>query len=415
MRACVFQIILMIPIFAVNAQSSLKETAYHGGEFNLPELFVLVRELYEAVTIVAFVQLLVIWLGGPSVVAQAFVSKMQKPQHVWLTLFPSMKGSCVDRLVPMPYRAGYGLVSGVLMGILQFAILTCVLSFVNASIWIYGYVQVAYKHQDAEVVHATMKAAGKVPQAIKGLSVMWAMYNLLLLFLEVGRNESLKHKFEKIKPEGKFICIKAVIGFTALQKVVCEQVLPYYDVYTHYLPHDGDWTPEQAAAGVQNFLLCCELLLFAVLYLFAWPLSEFGEQAQSLERASTTSFHGFAKGGPLGMMMDLYTIRRLAEKQNELIRKLGKRDTTAEELREIFEFFLIDQDDQISIQEFEYMLQASSHLDSDEEIKEWSDRADENKNGYITEREFMDTFLARNDGSPSRQDGLKATLLGQGP
>merc|ERR1712232_329451 len=82
-RACTLIILFMVPIYAINAFSCLRHVQ---SDWAWPVLFTLVRELYEGVVIIAFVQLIVVWLGGPHTIAHAFQCCMQEPQHVWVSI-----------------------------------------------------------------------------------------------------------------------------------------------------------------------------------------------------------------------------------------------------------------------------------------------------------------------------------------
>ena len=344
LRFCVYRILALVPIYAVNASSALHQIE---SFYFLPEFLALFREFYEALVIVSFVQLLMIWMGGSHAVAKAFDDVMQRPQHVWVTIFPSLQGSCVAKAIPMPYLPGIGLVSGILMGIMQFTFVSLFCISVEILLWFFTVIMCYLSFWQQDEAGHFLTSWMKVPAGLRTVSVAWAMYNLLLLFMEVNRNDALRHRFEDLKPEGKFVCIKAIIGLTALQKFLCETVLPFFHVWENL---GTKYTPQERESGVQNFLLCCELVIIAVWHFWAYPVGDFSHEDAVLGRSSLDA-------STLGMMRDYFNLRWAAWNERSALRKLRRKTLPFAEMKDQFQKFDHDRVGNISVKKFEYILE----------------------------------------------------------
>eukprot|EP00928_Gymnodinium_smaydae_P085087 TRINITY_DN683_c5_g1_i1.p1 TRINITY_DN683_c5_g1~~TRINITY_DN683_c5_g1_i1.p1 ORF type:complete len:472 (-),score=105.84 TRINITY_DN683_c5_g1_i1:78-1493(-) len=412
-RYCVYRIVLMVPLYAVNAAMCLYLTT---DKNQIAELITIGREFYESFVIVAFVQLLLLTLGGPVAVAEAFSRVMQEPEHVWITIFKklNMDVHWIFRLLPMPYSPGTSLVAGVLSGILQFSFVTWFACACEAAIWSTTVTLAHLDYCSYEECFANMRLFIKVPNMFKNMSVAWAMYNLFLLFLEIERNDELRDKFESIKPEGKFICVKAIIGLTAFQKVLCENVLPHFHIFDKYheysVAHGADWTTEQIGSGVQNFILCVELLIIALWHLWAYPVHDYKEEVGGKDKWVV---------GTCAMLREVRDLRIKAGDQLKTMRRLGNNDGGVDDelVQRAFEAFDVDNSGTLTSLEFSYVLKSLGHRSDD--IKRFLKTVDKDGNGFITKMEFTKGMMRVNDelpplvsGGGSAKGGLGARLLG---
>lgn len=299
-----------------------------------PELFTLFRELYESFALFAFVEFVLAWLGGFDRVVKAFMLMNQKPQHVWVSCFPNgvakiqrkwcreaVEADCLVR----PFGQGGHLIRGILFGMLQYTLVSVVISVVLITLWTYLFYGVTIYDFTVEecmkglqghphdlklatnsvlchrtrvgIPHWTFESEGtqyvgaadlyKAWESklvfVKGASLGYALYCTFLMLKETERNIHLEAKFDEIKPEWKFWGIKALIGLTMFQKMLCEKVLPNRFVTTYLfdiLPKElgrESFTPDQVGIAIQNLALCFELLFAAFAHLWVFPVTEHGE------------------------------------------------------------------------------------------------------------------------------------------
>jgi len=113
----------------------------------------------------------------------------------------------------------------------------------------------------------------KFPFYIKGVSCGWAMYNLTFFYFEAKMCGELKEQLGQIQPHNKFFSVKMIIFFTFFQKIIIGTVLS--DMHVFDTIPAGPWTPQEVAEGLQTFLLCVEMLIFAIWHMLAYPVDEF--------------------------------------------------------------------------------------------------------------------------------------------
>jgi len=306
---------------------------------------------------------LLVWLGGSPTVAAKFSQYVQKPQMIWVTAvqqcLPSLErfvgnGSTVSNVssVLPNYKPGLSLVAGVLTGVMQYATFCvlyscCVIVLVIAEFF-YGDFEWWNTSLFPDSQHHFLhKLNGEsVVNGLKSVSLCWAMFNLLLLYFEIRRNKSLGPRFEELHPEGKFVCIKLVVFFTAIQKFVFETVLK-----PHLLKLSLAFAPEENAALIENFLISLELFLFSVMHMCFYPVGEFnGCDVAECQQHYTAAWK------------DIFRLRVLAHKQSQKVKQLRKNPNLEEnELAEIFGLFDADNSGSLSYEEFDYILSATYH------------------------------------------------------
>jgi len=269
-------ILAIVPFYAMTAMYSLTKVR---DNFLISVIAALFRELYEAFGLFAFVQFVLIWLGGFDPVVKAFMRDDQKPQHVWVSCFPTLMERC-PRLtqIPMPFQRGGRLIRGILRGMLQYFVVSLIVSAILVSRWLFLVVGLVVETGMTRDEASDMYKAWESPLSMaKGISLGYAMYCTFLMLKETERNEELKDKFEEINPEAKFWGIKLLIGLTMFQKFVFAKFLP------RFLPSQTSmggevFSPEDFGVAMQNLVMCFELLLFALSHIWVYPLDEGGQQ-----------------------------------------------------------------------------------------------------------------------------------------
>jgi hypothetical protein len=96
----------------------------------------------------------------------------------------------------------------------------------------------------------------------------------MIIFYYATHNE-----LSPINPVGKFLSVKALVFFTWWQSVAISLLyqagmMPSYTVGEQY-----NWTPEDVAKGIQDYLICIEMFVAAVVHIYVFPHSEYTPQA----------------------------------------------------------------------------------------------------------------------------------------
>lgn len=151
---------------------------------------------------------------------------------------------------------------------------------------------------------------------LTNLSQCWALYCLIFFYY------ATKNELGPIGPVGKFLSVKALVFFTWWQSV-CISMLYQMDLIPHYhavgtpfgfgkspnaspdpyisdqdalnLGHDlatgnfsatatgtamvMEWTPEDVAKGMQDYLICVEMFIAAIVHIFVFSHTEYDPQA----------------------------------------------------------------------------------------------------------------------------------------
>lgn len=248
----------------------------------------------------------------------------------------------------------------------------------------------------------------KIPQFLKTASVGIAFYCLILLLFELERNETLKERFEQINPHSKFWCIKLLVLATALQKVLFETVLPKLSVWpeeSETMSH-GMLTPAEFGGAAQNWLLCFELLLFAIWHFYSYPVNDFEEEANN----------EFADPGLGGMLQEVLQLRKEAKGQRKIFKKLTEGTRNGEELtdaekEDCWKTLDCDGDGTVSKAEMMFVLKLTGH--DEEQAGNSFQQMDSDGDGRVEKHEFMSYFNINRSPSAGQAGGLRQGLLGQ--
>lgn len=251
LRMCTIRILAVVPIFAIAAWASLMvETSRVRWASPLSY----VRELYESVAMLSFMQFILTCLGGPLELAHELE-----------------RGGAAEVSHPGPLkhvlraysRGGPEFVARVSVGILQYAVISLCLFVINCLVWRPPWdPREPWFHKSQTYVETATKVA-------KSASCGWAMYNLGLFYHQVHS------RLASIRPVLKFMSIKGVIFFTFWQGIVIFAIDKTGAIPKN--PEDasgGVWSEEEISAGIQHFLLCIEMLFFAEVHRRAYPVQD---------------------------------------------------------------------------------------------------------------------------------------------
>ncbi len=127
---------------------------------------------------------------------------------------------------------------------------------------------------------------------LTNMSQCWALYSLIFFYY------ATKTELSPIRPVGKFLSVKALVFFTWWQSVFIS-VLYQMDMIPTYRK---DWTSEDVAKGIQDYLICVEMFVAAVVHAFVFPHSEYSQAAvdarlRAVDSANSTAFHSDERSG----------------------------------------------------------------------------------------------------------------------
>lgn len=167
-------------------------------------------------------------------------------------------------------------------GVLQYVLLKFVSTLVVFILELYG----VYKEGNF-----TPKGGYLYICILTNLSQCWALY-CLIFFYYATRTE-----LAPIRPVGKFISVKSLVFFTWWQSVAIS-IIYQMGMIPSYGVEDKDWTltPEDVAKAIQDYLICIEMFLAAVLHIFVFSHTEYTPQAvQARMKALSHNHHSTSR------------------------------------------------------------------------------------------------------------------------
>eukprot|EP00755_Sulcionema_specki_P030665 Sspe_Gene.94895::Locus_67204_Transcript_1_1_Confidence_1.000_Length_1555::g.94895::m.94895 len=241
----IVRILVMVPIYAITSWLALMYTSSAG-------YLDLVRDMYESYAIYTFFSLMLGLLGGLDECLRVFMARGQEGEgfpHPWPLC-------CLRRWYMVPQ-----VLNRITVCILQFMVLKPLCT----------------------VIVIVLTAVGEYGTALtdfsKGLPYITVVYNVSitaaftgLLYFYVATRDLLREH----DPLLKFACIKGVL------------FLSYWQALTIQILHAAGWLPrvpffeegEETRVGLQDFLICCEMLLFAIAHKFVFGAEEFTKGLQ---------------------------------------------------------------------------------------------------------------------------------------
>jgi len=223
----------MVPIYSVDSWLSLR--------FRSVAIYLdVIRDCYEAYVLYCFFALLVAYVEGeePNTIIQIWEKKAEPYKHptpfCWLPKVNRTEGAFlwIKRLI------------------LQYIIVKPLLALVAFSTELGGvYGEGKFSPKDGYFYVSI----------IANVSVFISVYCLVLFHM--GMHEEL-HPFG---PLAKFLCIKFVLFFAFWQGIIIA-ILTYKKVITEV----GSWSTSEISQGLQDFMVCIEMYILAVVHVFAF-------------------------------------------------------------------------------------------------------------------------------------------------
>eukprot|EP00754_Rhynchopus_humris_P024999 Rhum_TRINITY_DN14924_c26_g1::Rhum_TRINITY_DN14924_c26_g1_i1::g.129195::m.129195 len=247
----IVRILCMVPIYAVSSWLAIVFT-------DQAVYFDLVRDMYESYAIYTFFSLMLGFLGGlDECVRHCMIEGHSGSgfQHPWPLC-------CLRRWYMLPqvlYR--------ITLGILQFMLLKPLCTVVVV------------------VLTATDSYGSSFTDLSKGFVYMTIVYNIsitfaftALIYFYIGARDQLREH----DPLLKFACIKGVIFLSYWQSLIIAvmDAAGWLPPISFWEKGDENERREKTRAGLQDFLICCEMLLFAVAHKFVFGAREYSRGLQ---------------------------------------------------------------------------------------------------------------------------------------
>ncbi|CAG8556206.1 7839_t:CDS:2 [Diversispora eburnea] len=240
----IIRIILLIPIFSITSWLSYRFLRYS-------EYFETIRSCYEAFVIFSFFALLTQYVGDNMTEEKRrkifYVNKNDDNDHD--IQFVKMRYPVPSCCITYNPNSNSHLLF-IKWGVLQYVVVNLIIKFtalLTNALGVYCEGSMSFRYAK---VYCTI---------IGFLSVATAMYALITFYL------TIKDAIKEENPFYKFLCIKLVIFLTIIQNIIFSMLEEAGVIKgTEY------WTSANISHSFNAFLLCFEMLLFAILYLYAF-------------------------------------------------------------------------------------------------------------------------------------------------
>jgi hypothetical protein len=296
----IVRILWMVPIYSIESWLAMR---FHKQAIYIETL----RDLYESYVLYSFLQFLIQVLGGEEALILSLKDKSPtRGVHMWglqWCVKPWLMGQPVRKTVlTSQERSGGGGNSGgrnsnnhnntntravkrvhwkspffvkCKFGVLQYVLLKFVLAVAVLILEFKGW----YKEGDFSMSSGYLYIC-----IVTNVSQCWALYCLIFFYYATHTELS------PIRPVGKFLSVKALVFFTWWQSVIIAiaynlDMIPHYQVTgveatgTSQGQQQEEWSPEDVAKGIQDYLICMEMFVIAVVHTFIFPHSEYAPQA----------------------------------------------------------------------------------------------------------------------------------------
>lgn len=289
----VVRILWMVPIYSISSWLCLRFFTYAIYMETL-------RDFYESYVLYSFFQYLIEVLGGEETLVLMLKDKSPtRGAHIWglglcMTPWamgqPSLTLASVTTSPKRPTKRGVRWTSPFFVrckfGVLQYVILKFFSAIFVMLLERYG----LYKEGDF-----TPRGGYLYIAILTNLSQCWALYCLVFFYY------ALKNELGPIRPVGKFVSVKALVFFTWWQSLGIS-ILFQMDMIPHYtsLTNGREWSSEAVAKGMQDWLICIEMFIAAIVHTFVFPHTDYLEPLGILQRSGSTRMIGTRRLGRKG-------------------------------------------------------------------------------------------------------------------
>jgi len=245
LQTYVVRILFIVPVFTVDCWISLRyaNTEHH----NWTVYMTAARDVYEAFVIHTFFLFLTACFGGVDGKANLCRVLASKPQVQHLF--------GLRHVLRVP-RMGEPFLLFCTHGTLQFVVVKTVCSVTEAVLHSTG-VHTPSRTFSPHFPFLYMTIAINMSQIV-------ALYCLMLFY------HALHHDLSPIRPLGKFLSVKLIVFFTFWQSIAISVA-----VRAGLIHSTGHWGARQVSSALNNYLLCIEMLVAAVLHTYVFAHRDF--------------------------------------------------------------------------------------------------------------------------------------------
>lgn len=279
----IVRILWMIPIYSMESWLCLR---FHRYAIYIETL----RDVYESYVLYSFLQFLIQVLGGEEQLIYMLKDKSPtRGVHMWglqWCVKPWLMGQPVSS-TRQTNSAGSGGTGGTgggksvqwtspffvrcKFGVLQYVLLKFVTSIFVMILELNG----LYKEGDFSLSSGYLYIC-----FLTNFSQCWALYCLIFFYL------ATKNELGPIRPVGKFLSVKALVFFTWWQSLFISLIYQM-DLIPHYhASNESEWTSEDVAKGLQDYLICIEMFVGAIVHVFVFPHTDYLPEAVQARRQS---------------------------------------------------------------------------------------------------------------------------------
>lgn len=236
----IIAILWIVPIYSINSWLSLRYV--HASVYI--DAF---RDIYEAYVLHMFLSLMYTYLCNPDGDINrmnAVLANLDEDHKIIHHLFPF-------KMILSPWNVDRNFLKICYRGTLQFCFfkpVTTICAVVMEASGVYN--EGSFSLQSGYIYTSI----------VMNCSITWAAYVLLLFYL------AFKKELKPYHPVPKFLCIKAILFLSFWQAVVLAGFAQFQII------HDvGEYTTTDVKTGINNLLLCVEMVLIALAHRYAFP------------------------------------------------------------------------------------------------------------------------------------------------
>lgn len=232
----VIRIAMMVPIYAIGSWLSLR---YKDHALYID----LLRDCYEAFVIYSFVWMLSAYAGGDAKLLDI------------LAKHPPMAHMAPMKYFLPPFKLDKHFLRKARQYVLQYVVIKPSLTFLAIILDEMNMLDEGEFRLDRGYIYITI---------INSISVTLAMHGLLYIY------HAVCHDLEHIRPLMKLLCIKGVLFLSFWQGILVSMLAK-----VHLIRSTASYTVEEVETGLQDFLMCFEMLVVAMAHDIAYNEKEF--------------------------------------------------------------------------------------------------------------------------------------------
>jgi len=232
----IIRIALMVPIYAIGSWLSLRYKEH--------SLYIdLLRDCYEAFIIYSFVWMLSAYAGGDRKLLDIF------EKHI------PMNHTFPLSLIYPPFKLDSHFLRQTRQHVLQYVVIKPIMTALSILLDEMDLLDEGEFRMDRGYLYIT---------TINSISVTVAMNGLLYIY------HAISHDLEHIHPLMKLLCIKGVLFLSFWQGILVSLLAK-----VHLVHSTASYTVEEVETGLQDFLLCFEMVIVAMMHDRAYSEKEF--------------------------------------------------------------------------------------------------------------------------------------------